>query len=276
MTAGVAHLTRRDVPDGSLIGVYSDVHIGIEDREVLGPVVECSEREGVTHVWLNGDIHDCGVASRHPDKRARAALDHGRLAEEAAGGRWFVDWALTRHDGAAGCIYGEGNHEDWINQIALDPALNGTVTVRSALGLPNRLVMLPQGYQIRLGSLRVEHGDAVFKRGSGGKYPARKLLDVSPDQTTLVGHVHRMDDARRVYENEDGVLVSRRAHTQGHLSLPHKHRDYAARNPSWHQSFTFIRVFWDGARPKYTLYPVEVFRNRRGRPAFEFNGRLYG
>lgn len=264
-------LTPAELPPGSLLAIFNDVHIGIHDDAALRLAVECCEAEGVTHVIQNGDNHDCGPVSSHELKARAAALTNGSLLEEAASGRWFTDWCVTRP-----CWYGTGNHEDWINDLALRTNTVGSVTVASALGLPGNMEVLPHGYQIRIGSLVIEHGDVTLGRGSGGVNIAQAILNRFPDQTTIVGHYHRIAQATRTSTDADGIFRSHAAFVSGHLSDPTAHMEYAGRAPNWQQGFTLVRVWYDGGKPRYTIHLVEIHRNRYGRPVFEYNGRVYG
>lgn len=259
------------VSDNTLIGVFSDVHVGIHDAPALHLMIECMEYEGVQVLLANGDIFDCGPVSPHPSKKKRAAFDHGALLEEAAGGRFLVNWMLTRPT----AIMGEGNHEDWINDSIHRENLAGSLTVASALNIPRGIEVLKHGYQIRIGSLVVEHGDILLGRSSGGKHLARTILEKCPDQSTIVGHFHRADYAVRTAPGPDGILRSHAAIPLGHLSLSHAHTEYAGRYPAWQQSFGLVRVYLMDGKPRFTVHNVEIHRDRYNRPFFEYGGRIY-
>lgn len=235
-------------------------------------LVECFEAEGVDCALANGDIHDCAAVSRHVGKARRAAMETGQLAEEAASGRWIVDWLATRP-----CLYGEGNHEDWINDVALETNTVGTLTVASALGLPvgPAFVVLPHGYQIRAGSLVVEHGDVVLGRSTGGQHLAANILRRYPNQTTVVNHFHHQDYAVHTTRDSAGVHRSHAAYCVGHLSRPDAHMEYAGRDPNWQQGGAIIELYQVDGRVRYTVHLLEVHRDRRGRPFLQFGGRLY-
>lgn len=254
------------------IAVFGDVHIGIHDEAAMRVLIECFEREGCDLIIANGDIHDCGPVSRHPVKAKLAALETGQLAEEAASGRWIVDWMATRP-----CIYGEGNHEDWINQLAVNTNTVGTLTVASALGLPTgpEFIVLPHGYQIRWGSLVLEHGDVLFPRSSGGTHLAASILRRFPNQTTVVNHFHHGDYSVHTTDDAYGRACSHACYALGHVSLKEKHQDYAGRAPNWQQGGAIIRTYHVDGKARFTVYPIEVHRDRRGRPVFEFNGHIY-
>lgn len=260
-------------PSGTIIGVFNDAHIGIHDERALDLVIECFDRVGADVVIANGDIHDCAAVAPHERKRRMAALNSGNLLEEAATGRQYIDWLLTRKL----AIYGPGNHEDWINDVARDNNAIGSVTVAGALGLPvgPNFKVLEHGYQIRLGSLVIEHGDCLFPRSSGGVNVARNILLRYPDQSTIVGHFHVDGVVTRTSPDHRGILRSHSAHVLGHLSNPRAHREYAGRDPNWQQSFAIIRVWYDGTKPRFTIHHIEVHRDRYDRPIFEYEGHVY-
>jgi hypothetical protein len=250
----------------------NDVHIGIHDEDAVKCAIELFEAAGVTGVIANGDIHDCGPVSRHPSKRARAQLDIGQLREEAASGRWIVDWLTTRH-----CIYGTGNHEAWIDTVALETGTVGTLTVAAALGLPvgPDFQVLPNGYQVRIGSLVLEHGNWTLGSSRGGANLAATVLRRFPNQTTIVGHYHHADFAVHTTPDHDGIRRSHAAYALGHLSLPEAHAEYAGRNPNWQQGVAIVQLYEVDGRQRFTVHPIEIHRDRYNRPFAEYGGRVY-
>ena len=267
------NLTRREVPDGSIIAVLSDIHIPHHDEAAMKLVVECCEDAGVTHAILNGDIADCGPASRHEGKRRKAVLDEGSLRESIAAGYWIYEWARTRP-----CWYILGNHEAWVERIIDEsPELAGTQAI-DLMGLwPDRRGwrVLPSLSRIRLGSRCWEHGDGFFKSGSGGLNPAGRIRALAPDQSTSIGHLHRKFAAFWSSVDENGVSRTRAAYGNGHLSNPEAHHDYAGSYQNWQQSFELTRVWWDGDRPRFTTDQPEIHRTKTGRPIFEYNQKVY-
>jgi hypothetical protein len=263
-------LTRREVPDGSTLAFWSDIHGGIHDDPALRVAVSVAEAAGVTHNIFGGDILDCGVSSRHDEKRSRALLDYSSLAAEAETLRWFINWGVTRPT-----RWIVGNHEDWLVQRLLSEPSTSHLDWWTVLNLPSTMKYLPRFSMIRLGSLVMEHGDGLFPRGNGGRYPASRVLDMLPDQSTVIGHLHHSDSAVRTSLDEAGIARLRRAEVNGHLSIVEKHTSYAGRHPNWQQRFILIRVWWLEGRPRYTIIPVDIHRTRRGAPIAEFEGRIY-
>ncbi len=267
----ISRYTKEELPDDSLVAFYSDVHGGIHDDRACKVSAEVCEAAGVTHFILGGDGLDCGVASRHDDKRKKAEIDFGTLKKERDTFDWFLRWMATRP-----CRYILGNHEAWlVNKLALDPALCH-LSFAEVMRIPAGIEILPQYSQIRIGSLVVEHGDAIFPKSSGGKNPAARLLDLFPDQSTIIGHLHHADSSFRTSVGEDGVPRYRRAEVNGHLSLIHKHMGYAGRHPNWQQRFLLIRIWYFGGKPRFTIIPVDIFRDSKNRPIAEYEGRVYG
>jgi len=266
-------LTRKEVPDGSVVAVLSDIHIPHHDEHAVKLAVECVEAAGATHVFLNGDIADCGPASRHEGKRKRSVLDEGCLRESVAAGLWIYDWARTRR-----CVLVNGNHERWVEDyIAQSPELKGT----SAVGLMglwedgDGWTVLPSKSRIRLGSRVWEHGDGVFASGSGGQSPGTRIRSLAPDQTTSIGHLHRRFAAFWSSVDEHGIARTRGAYGNGHLSRPEAHEDYAGTYLNWQQSFEITRVYYLDGRPRFTTDQIEIHRDKRGRPFLEYQGKVY-
>lgn len=250
----------------------SDVHIGIQHDPALRLAVECAERAGVTRVVAGGDIYDMNCLSKHA-KEANRVVEHATILEEVESGRWFTNWLATRDTTLI-----LGNHEDRLKRfVDENPVFYGSVASNfaSIVQLPNSIEVIPQGGELRLGNLALFHGDGEFKKSTGGKYPAHKLLDMCPDQSSICGHVHRMTCACRTTRDEYGILRTRRAHTMGHMSHEEMHYGYVSKHPNWQMGFGLIRVYWEGDRPRWTVYPVEVLFDRRNRPYFEFEGRVY-
>lgn len=266
-------LTQDDVPDGSVIGVLSDVHIPHHDEIALRLAVECLEASGCTHILLNGDVADCGPASRHEGKRKRAILEEGDLEESVAPGRWLYEWARTKR-----CVMVYGNHEAWVEEyIASTPEVRGK-SVANLLGLPEHgdgWTILPSMSRIRLGSRCWEHGDGFFKKGNGGQNPSARIKSLAPDQTTSIGHLHRKFAAFWSNEDEEGVSRTRGAYGNGHLSRPESHEEYMGTYLNWQQSFEITRVWWIDGKARFTTDQPEIHRDKNNRPVFEYRDRIY-
>jgi hypothetical protein len=265
-------LTRAECPDGTMILWASDIHIPIHN--VIGGelMIECAERNGVTRTIMGGDILDFNCLSRHK-KQARRVVEHATLLEEVEPGRAMLNWFASKQSD-----YILGNHEGRLQSfIDENPIFHGSVASNFAqvVDLPRSINVVPQGGEVRLGSLSARHLDAEFKGGSGGKYPAQQVLDKLPYQCTMGGHVHRISVARRTTRDEDGISRTHCAWTMGHMSVEHEHYDYVSTSPNWQTGFAMIRVYWEGDRPRYSVYQIEVLFDRHNRPYFEFGGHVY-
>lgn len=266
-------LTRAEVPDGSRIAVFHDIHIPYHDATAMKLAIECCEREGVTHVVLDGDIADCGPASRHEGKRKRDVIDLGRLHESVAPGMWIYEWALSRR-----AYLMRGNHERWVEEaIESDPTFSGAVSPEQAMGVPLEgwAAVLDSESRLRLGSLVIEHGHGLFPSGSGGENPGGRIRKLAPNQVTLIGHLHRRFAAFWTVQNDDGLSKTYGAFGGGHMSIEHTHTSYAGGYPGWQQSFEIIRVYYVDGRPRFTVDQIEVHRDKRNRPVFEYDGHVY-
>lgn len=267
------HLTRDDVPDGTVIGVLSDIHVPYHDEHAVRLAIECIEDAGASLIILNGDIADCGPSSRHQGKRQRDILRWGSTANSIAPGAWIYEWARTKR-----CIYLLGNHEAWVeNEIAESPTMN-VATPEGLMGLPENgdgWEVLPALSRVRLGNRVWEHGDGFFKSGSPGQNPGARLKAKAPDQTTSIGHCHIKHATFWTSEDECGNNRTRAAFFNGHISLPEAHSDYAGTRIQWQQSFEITRAWYDGDRPRFTTDQPEIFRDRNGKPIFEYQGKVY-
>jgi hypothetical protein len=235
-------------------------------------MVECAEQAGVTRVVAGGDILDMNCLSRHAKESART-VEHATILEEVEPGRWLLNWFATKNTD-----YILGNHEDRLKRfVDENPAFHGSLVSNFAkvTELPAGINVLPQGGEVRLGNLAMTHGDAEFKNSSGGAHPAAKLLSMAPEQSSIIGHLHRMATACRTTRDEDGIPRTRRAWTMGHMSREEMHYGYVSKTPNWQVGFGLIRVFWEGEKPRWTVYPVEVLFDRYNRPYCEFEGRVF-
>ncbi len=270
----VRKLTKQEVPDGSLLLWTSDNHFPIANVAAHKLMIECAEREGVTGVVLGGDNLDLHCLSNHPKEKKRI-IEHATIQQEVASARWFLEWAATR---PAWWIL--GNHEgrfDRFMEREENLALDGTAanSFEQMFNVPKGIEVLPVGSDLRLGNLNMTHGDGEFKKSSGGKYPAQKLLDMVPDFSSICGHLHRLSSARRSGRDGDGVSFTRAAFVMPHMSIESEHYQYMSKHPNWQTGFGLIRAWWDGPRARFTVYQIEVMFDRRGRPYFEYGGRLY-
>lgn len=271
----IKHVTDRPTFNkDTLIAFCSDLHGGIHDRPAIEVCIEAMEGVGVDHVYLVGDGLDCGVSSRHEEKAKKAKIDFGTAFKERESFDFFFKWMLTRPDSK----YVLGNHEAWLAKgIELDPRFCH-MSFEEVMRIPSGIKVLPQFSRIRIGTLVMEHGDAIFPKSGGGKNPASKVLDLFPDQSTIIGHLHHQDTAVRTTFGEDDVPRFRQAVVNGHLSIQEEHMDYAGRQPGangWQQGFVLVRIWHFAGKPRHTIIPVNVWRDPKNRPVIELEGKVY-
>jgi predicted phosphodiesterase len=272
LAAVTRRLTKKEVPDKSVIAVLSDIHIPHHDERAVRLAIECCEDAGVTHVILNGDIADCGPASRHDKKKRAAVLDEGTLRESIAPGLWIYEWARTRP-----CWYILGNHEAWVEDlISESPELKGTETTElmGLWGNGNGWEVLPNRSRLIYGTRVWEHGNRIFPKGDGGENPHARIKKLRPHHTTSVGHLHKRFAFYWTVTDEWDRPVTKGAHGNGHLSVPESHDDYAA-DASWQHSFEITRVSFVDGKPTFSTDQPEIKRDRKGRPFLDYNGRMY-
>lgn len=257
-----------------LLGFVSDMHGGIHDRPACNVGIEVMEAAGIDGLVIGGDALDCAVSSRHEEKAKKAKIDFGTAFKERETFDFFFKWATTRD----WVKYILGNHEAWlVKAIELDSKFCH-MNFGEVMRIPNTIEILPQYSRIRIGALVMEHGDAIFPKSGGGKNPATKVLDALPDQSTIIGHVHHEDTSYRTYFGEDDVQRYRVAHCNGHLSLLDEHMDYAGRQPGpngWQQSITLVRIWHFAGKPRFTIMPVNIWRDPKSRPVAEWEGKIY-
>jgi hypothetical protein len=268
----IRRLTRDECPNGSMILWASDIHFPIQTEEGCRLMVECAEAIGVSHVVLGGDILDFNCLSSHK-KEARRTVEYATLMAEIEPSRWLLNWAATKRTN-----YLLGNHENRLQSfIDENPLFHGSVlgNFSRLVELPTGITVLPEDGEVQLGNLSLFHGSAEFKKSSGGPHPASRLLTMLPEQSSVCGHLHRITTACRTTRDEHGILRTRRGWTMGHMSREEEHR-YAGKHPNWQTGFGIIRAWWEGDRARFSVYQIEILFDRRNRPYFEFEGRVYG
>lgn len=270
----IRRLTKAEVPDGSILGWVSDVHLPIENTDALRLMCSAWEAIGVSHIVAGGDILDLHCLSGHDRDPARS-IEHGTLRAEVEPGRWFLNFLATRN-----CYYLTGNHETRLDRFLARPenqALydNPSVGLRDLVGIPSTIELLPDGVELHLGNLVLTHGHNEFKKGTGGPNPAKRMLEMAPDWSTIFGHLHRVSQYRRTSRDERGVARTRAAWGMPHMSIEKAHYSYVSRHPNWQTGFGVITVYWEGNRPRWDVTQVEIHFDRRNRPYCSLWGKLY-
>jgi predicted phosphodiesterase len=252
--------------DGERWVVISDVHHGIQDDKSLELMVRCSEDFGVQKAIQVGDFWDCYSISRHDKQADRIRGKNFTLADEARESKPLMDWMATRELGATII---PGNHEDRVFFLENNNlGLHNSLDLRNIFGVPSTISILPQYGRIVAGSLVIEHGHKL-RRPLGRTVTSNVLADY-PDQTTIFGHTHKIQESRHTTMDKFRRPRTRMALTIGHLSQSELHFHYAP-DANWQQGFALIE-FWRGrgGKLRYTIYPVEIHDHE-----FSFNGKVY-
>lgn len=258
--------------DGEAWVVLSDIHFPHEDKPALSIAIEIAEAFGVTRAILNGDILDVSCLSDHekdPDAPKRFDL-------ECRSADWFIDWCNTRHDRN---VWTFGNHERrWHRYLfRRTPELygQGLPYVKKFEGkvLDGGLNDYPK---IRAGNLVIEHGDSFWPRGNvTPAMPAVVVLDKAPDQTTIIGHVHKESIASRNSLDDKGIRRTHSAHSSGHLSHISSHAKYVGDYVNWHQSFRLVEFYMVDGKIRFIITPIEIHRDNKNKPYALWNGKVY-
>jgi hypothetical protein len=132
--------------------------------------------------------------------------------------------------------------------------------------LPSSVHCHDWGSRLRVGRVYIEHGDML--RGSLNMYGANAVLRAHDDRTTIYGHTHRIQIARKTSYTA-GYPKTRLAASIGHLSDPGKQTWID--DPQWQQGFCLIE-HWTSEKGKhrYTTHIIEIINNE-----FSFGGKLY-
>lgn len=262
----------RNPKDGEIWGIVSDIHFPNEDKPALSIAIEIIERVGATTIVANGDILDVTCLSDH-EKDPDAPK---RFDKECDSANWFIDWLNTRGDRS---VWTFGNHERrWHRYLhRRTPELYGQSLplVKRFKGkvLDGKLAEFPK---IRAGNLIVEHGDSFWPRGTiTPANPAYNILDKAPDQTTVVGHVHKVSYYCRNSFDEHGVRRTHAAHSSGHLSNPTGHSKYVGDYANWNQSFTLVFFNRIDSKIRFNIVPIEIHRDSKNKPYALYNGKVY-
>lgn len=258
--------------DGERILVVPDCHFPSENRPAIELMCEAAEAINVDRAIHLGDLLDMFSASRW-EKDPSLAIEIGSLADEVNSAAWFFDWLNGRKNG---WHYLEGNHEKrYTNLINKIPALRNTGhTLDSLIGEKNlrKCTLLRDEWRLVLGNDTVlEHGHLVAR--SLRPKAEYCVLDDYPEQTTIIGHTHKIFDAIKTVHVR-GKPVLRRAYSIGHLSNENR-QSYVA-DPKWQTGFMVLTAYRDNMRNmRLDYHQVVIEHDTRGRPSFALHGKVY-
>lgn len=265
-------IEQRKPKDGEIWAVLSDIHFPHEDRPALNIAIEITEKVGADSIVLNGDVMDISCLSDH-EKDPDAPKKFDKECESA---NWFIDWVNTRGDNTTWTF---GNHERrWHRYLfRRTPELYGQplpLTKRfKGKVLDGKLSEFPK---IRAGNLVIEHGDSFWPRGTfTPANPAVNVLDKAPDQTTIIGHVHKESFFCRNSLDDRGIRRTHAAHSSGHFSIPDSHSKYVGDYANWNQSFRLVNFNNVDNKIRFNITPVEIHRDSKNKPYALFQGKVY-
>lgn len=258
--------------EGEVWSILSDIHFPHHDEPAVKIAIEISEKAGATSIIANGDIADVTCLSDHEkDPDAPKKLD-----KELEQMDWFVDWLNTRGTNSRWLL---GNHERRFHRYLhrrtpelFGAPFPGTARFKGKV-LDGILTEFPK---IRAGNLVIEHGDSFWPRGTfTPANPAVNVLDKAPDQTTIIGHVHKVSFFCRNSYDENGTRRTHAAHSAGHLSKPTAHAKYVGDYANWNQSFTLVFFNRVDNKIRFNIVPIEIHRDSKNKPYALWNGKVY-
>lgn len=258
--------------EGSRILVIPDCHYPNMDAASIQLMMEAATDCKVNKAIQLGDLYDFYSISRW-EKDPTMSVDIGSLDDEIQSGYVLTDWLNGLKDG---WIYLEGNHElrytALINKYA--GLRNTGHTLEKLLGprvLKNCTFL---SHDIRL----ILNPDTVMEHGHQVSRSLRPkaeycVLDDYPEQTTIIGHTHKVYTAIKTVHVR-GNPVLRRVFSVGHLSDENK-QNYVS-DPKWQEGFMIITCYKDNMKKsRYDYHQVVIEKDESGRPSFTLWGKVY-
>ena len=261
---------------GSRILVLPDCHYPNHDADTIDLVIKAAKDIGVTQAIDLGDLLDFYSISRW-DKDPSISQDVGEVADEVRSALPLFNFLNTLKNG---WIWLEGNHEvrykAFISKIAALRSINHNITKLLNEVDPSILAncrYLDSTCRVVLNpSTVIEHGHEM--RRSLRPKAEYCILDDYPEQTSIIGHTHKIFNAHKTVHGRGGMPIIRSVYSVGHLSDESK-QNYA-KDPKWQQGFMVITVYTDNMRGNcYTYDQVIIKKDEHGRPSFTLWGKIY-
>ena len=253
--------------------IWPDTHVPHHDPVAVELMMEAAENFGVDGVIYLGDLLTFYSISSF-DKDPAFAYDADNLQQEIEILRPLHAWSQKRKNGA---IWLEGNHEKrYTRLISKIPGLRNTNHTIEALLGP---ALLDKTEYLRDDTRLVLNPDVILEHGHDVKYSLRPkgaadaVLLQYPEQTTIIGHTHRVFTAVKTVRGRS-VPTLRRVFSVGHLCDEEK-ENYVL-EPDWQQGFMIITCYMDSSgRNAYDYHQVTMNRDKRNRPSFCLAGKVY-
>lgn len=231
-------LNKSHAPDGrphyklttdDTIAIPGDIHIPFHDPVALATFVRSTKQCDI--LLIIGDLFDNYALSRFPKNQSALAKYTIRKEVEIAE-KWFRIFDETYKE----VIYLPGNHEErWNRLVDSNPALAGMDwwwPIRDIV--PSRWELLDVDSRVELYKFGrrhvIEHGDKASRNSA--YVSTDKLTNLYPNQTTIIGHNHRLGShSRTLWINNRPTLSL--AYSVGHLATISKLKYLSA--PDWQQ-----------------------------------------
>jgi len=222
-----------DISGPATVLVMSDIHLPYYDKTALLTAIRYAKKQGVTHVLLNGDVHDFfAVSSWQTDPRQRD------FAGEIKLGREF--YAQLRKEFPKQPIdFKPGNHDERLERYLMlkAPELLGIDDIElsnilrfSDHGINKINEMVP----VRIGKLNALHGHEYRFAISNPVNPARGLF-LRAKVHALCGHFHQTSQHSEKNLEENVVSCWSTA------CLCNMHPQYRPIN-NWNHGFAIVRT----------------------------------
>ena len=261
---------------GSRILVLPDCHYPNHDADSIDLVLRAAKDIGVTSAIHLGDLLDFYSVSRW-EKDPNISAEVGEVADEVRSAIPLFNYLNSLKNG---WIWLEGNHEvRFKSYVSKSPTLRSLgYTVKKLLNevdptILSNCVYLESDYRLVLNpSTVIEHGHGMAR----ALRPKAEycLLDDYPEQTSIIGHTHKIFDAHKTVHGRSGVPIIRSVYSVGHLSDETKQN--FAKDPKWQEGFMVITVYLDTMRGyRYDYHQVVIVKDEQGRPSFTLWGKVY-
>jgi len=216
--------------------VLSDLHVPFHEQKPIEAAVKYGQEQGVTGVFINGDLQDCAAVSYWPsvinrkfDKEIELVID-------------FLDF--LEQELPVETVYKAGNHEYRLPRLFASkvPELIGLplLAMDTVLGLESRGIELVDFYQIVMaGKLPIIHGHEI-KTLSRAVNPARGLF-LRAKSWSACSHCHSTSE--HTARNIRGEYLT----TWSFGCLCDLSPDYSSIGNDWNHGFALIDIEKNGA-----------------------------